>query len=71
MARLPRDGAQAVIALGAVCQRYQMTLLAPLRLDVESSHGFRRGAFSMAMSSKYILVSPETPWGDCNQNLNV
>jgi hypothetical protein len=27
------DGAYAVIALGAVCQRRQVTLLAPLRLD--------------------------------------
>lgn len=27
------DGAYAVIALGVLCQRYQVTLLAPLRLD--------------------------------------
>jgi hypothetical protein len=66
------DGAYAVIALGHVCQRHQVTLLAPLRLDARLFEppmrpvGKRRGRPSVVGARlptlAQVAVQPTTRW---------
>ena len=66
------DGAYAVIALGAVCQRHQVTLLAPLRLDARLFEpplrlvGKRRGrppvVGARLPNLDQVAVQPTTWW---------
>ena len=66
------DGAYAVIALGALCQRQQVTLLAPLRLDARlfeppmRSVGQRRGrppvVGARLPNLAQVAVQPTTRW---------
>jgi DDE superfamily endonuclease len=66
------DGAYAVIALGTVCQRYQVTLLAPLRLDARLFEppqrlvGKRRGRPAVVGARRpnlaQVAVQPTTCW---------
>ncbi len=70
--QLVGDGAYAVIALGALCQRQQVTLLAPLRLDArlfepplrrDGKHRGRPPVVGARLPNlEQVAVAPTTRW---------